>query len=311
MQISPFQNIIGAIRKKTPLALRHIIGPVLAYVLYIWNVSIWRDLERLEVVGIPETVGKVNRENLSVIRFGDGAVFLIDGGNTAFQPYQKQLAEKLESIIQAKDPRLLICIPGVFGRLDMFEPYAYWFNMHHVYRHAHEWKALTNPSQIYGDTNMTRPYLAYKDKKHAGAIFAQLFSIWEGKDVVLIEGAKSRLGVGNDMFAKTKSVKRILCPAENAFAAYDRIKREAEKSDTKALILISLGPAAKVLAYDLFKLGFRVLDIGHIDMEYEMYLQKATKQVKVRYKYFNEIHERNPEECTDPKYLSEIIATIA
>jgi len=71
-----------------------------------------------------------------------------------------------------------------------------------------------------------------------------------------------------------------------------------------------LGPAAKVLAYDLFKAGYRVIDIGHADMEYEMYIRKEPVQVKVRYKYFNELQERDPEECTDPEYLSQIIANI-
>jgi hypothetical protein len=67
-----------------------------------------------------------------------------------------------------------------------------------------------------------------------------------------------------------------------------------------------LGPAAKVLAYDLFLEGFRVFDIGHIDMEYEMYLKNEPKLTKVKYKYFNEINERNPEDCKDPEYLSQI-----
>ncbi len=157
---------------------------------------------------------------------------------------------------------------------------------------------------------MTRPYLAYKNKADCGKIFNQLFSLWTNKDVVLIEGEKSRLGVGNDMFDHAQSFKRILCPAENAFAKYDTIKNEVLKISKDKMILLSLGPTAKVLAYDLFVLGYRVIDIGHIDMEYEMFLRKETKQVKVKYKYFNEIHERNPEECTDPKYLSQIIATI-
>ena len=54
----------------------------------------------------------------------------------------------------------------------------------------------------------------------------------------------------------------------------------------------------------------RVLDIGHIDMEYEMFLRKQDKQVKVAHKYFNEINERNPIECTDEGYLSQIVAIV-
>ena len=112
------------------------------------------------------------------------------------------------------------------------------------------------------------------------------------------------------MFKAVASIRRILSPAENAYSKYNEILNEVLKCGKDKLILVSLGPAAKVLAYDLFLAGYRVIDIGHIDMEYEMYLRKEPIQAKVKYKYFNEIKERDPEECTDPEYLSQIIANI-
>src|SRR5205085_1536863 len=114
---------------------------------------------------------------------------------------------------------------------------------------------------------------------------------WDDKQVVLIEGSKSRLGVGNNMFKNAASLSRILGPAENAYSRHNEILAAAKKADKGKLILLSLGPAAKVLAYDLFKAGYRVVDICHVDMEYEMYLRKEPVQVKVKYKYFNEIKE--------------------
>jgi hypothetical protein len=101
-----------------------------------------------------------------------------------------------------------------------------------------------------------------------------------------------------------------LGPAENAYARLADIRQEALKISKDKLILLALGPAAKVLAYDLFMAGYRVIDIGHVDMEYEMYVRKQPIETKVRYKYFNEIHERNPEDCTHPEYLGQIIAKI-
>ena len=47
--------------------------------------------------------------------------------------------------------------------------------------------------------------------------------------VLLVEGEKSRLGVGNDLFENTGSVKRILCPSENAYEKYDEILKEILK----------------------------------------------------------------------------------
>ena len=310
MKKSLHQNLIQAIRQKTPLGMRHRIGPVVSYLIYKFNIYVRPNRKRPKVLSIEETIDTILKEKCSVIRYGDGEISLIDGTPIGFQNRTNELAMRLESIIQVKDPRLLICIPGFWEELEIFEGYAYWFNMHHLYRYGHIWKKLLSYDRVYGDTSMTRLYLAYKDKALAEYLFKKLFSIWEGKEVVLIEGAKSRLGVGNDMFKSTRSLGRILCPPENAYEKYEIIKTESLKTSKEKLILLSLGPTAKVLAYDLFQLGYRVIDIGHIDMEYEMFLRKQSKQTKVPYKYFNEINERNPEDCHDNKYLSQIIATI-
>ncbi len=305
------QIVIHKIREKTPLKIRQRIGPVLSYIIYFINIYLRKNRKRPRVLSINDTIDHVLKNELSVIRFGDGEITMLDGGSIGFQHHHPTLVSQLELIIQINNPKLLICVPGIWERLDNMEYYAYKFNMHHLYRHGHVWKNLLSYDQIYGDTNMTRPYLAYKNKAGCGQTFKKLFSIWTNKNVLLIEGAKSRLGVGNDMFDNTASMKRLLCPPENAYDKIDEIKSKAIASVSKdTLILLSLGPAAKVLAYDLFLLGYRVLDIGHIDMEYEMFLRKESKQTAVPYKYFNEIHARNPEDCLDPKYISQIVDTI-
>ena len=45
-----------------------------------------------------------------------------------------------------------------------------------------------------------------------------------------------------------------------------------QKLSKNKLILIALGPTATVLSYDLYKLGYHVIDIGHADIEYEWFL---------------------------------------
>ena len=41
-----------------------------------------------------------------------------------------------------------------------------------------------------------------------------------------MEGAYSRLGVGNDLFDGVQSLQRILCPTKDAFSAYHEILSE-------------------------------------------------------------------------------------
>ena len=88
------------------------------------------------------------------------------------------------------------------------------------------------------------------------------------------------MGVNNDLFDNVKSIKRILCPIVNAFNIYEKILQEALKIKKNKLILLALGPTASVLAYDLYHAGYQVLDIGHMDIEYEWFLRNATQAIK-------------------------------
>jgi len=129
---------------------------------------------------------------------------------------------------------------------------------------------------------------------------------------LIIEGEKSRLGVGNDLFNNAKSIKRILCPAVNAFNVYDKIISEAKKIDQSILILLAIGPTSTILAYDLYKLGYQAIDVGHIDIEYEWFLRKAKKRTQIYNKFVNEAlgNKFKIANVTDIKYYKEIISKI-
>lgn len=304
------QEIIQKVRNILPLGLRQKIGPYVAYMVYLFKVYVLVNRERPRVLSLGETLNIVKKENLSVIRFGDGEMSSIANHDLPFQKKDSRMAEKLLTVLKSNHEGLLICIPGIFEKLNHFTKTSFWFTLHHLFKYGHLWNEYLHHKKAYGDAFITRPYLTYKDKSACAQIFSKMISLWEDKEVVLIEGSKSRLGVGNDLFGKVKSLGRILCPPENAYSKYDQIKNEVLKVNKDKLILLSVGPTAKILAYDLFLLGYRVLDIGHIDMEYEMFLRKENGLVKVKYKYFNEIEEREPEECNSPEYLNQIIAKI-
>ena len=77
-----------------------------------------------------------------------------------------------------------------------------------------------------------------------------------------------------------------------------------------AWFLLALGPTATVLAYDLCKAGYRALDIGHLDICYELLLRGESHMVAIEGKYVNEACYRSPAPCTDLAYLSQIIAEV-
>lgn len=58
--------------------------------------------------------------------------------------------------------------------------------------------------KIYENACVTRVYMRYKDKTKKVKLFNLLKKIWEGQEIVFIEGEKTRLGIGNDLFENAK-----------------------------------------------------------------------------------------------------------
>ena len=76
--------------------------------------------------------------------------------------------------------------------------------------------------------------------------------------------------------------------------------------------MISLGPVASILSYDLCKMGYQALDIGHTDLEYEFYLRKYNSIQRIPYKYVNQAKDgkKNIQNITDQNYYKQILAKI-
>ena len=73
-----------------------------------------------------------------------------------------------------------------------------------------------------------------------------------------------------------------------------------------------LGPTAKILAYRLSRLGYRALDLGHIDLEYEWMKMGAEKKVLLRNKHTAEFNlDTEIELANDDEYLSQIVADLS
>lgn len=70
-------------------------------------------------------------------------------------------------------------------------------------------------------------------KEDSARWFHDMKGIWDNRDIVFIEGEKSRLGVGNDLFDNARSIRRILCPPRDAFERLEDIKQEACKVEKK------------------------------------------------------------------------------
>lgn len=286
------------------------------YVKVITTINLIRNLcykyfyKKPNVLNSEETIKYIMDNKCSVSRFGDGELYIIDGGKIGFQENNSILSNRLKEIIYSKDRNILVCIPDVFRKTSQFTYDAKSFWDKHLRNNRSKWCKSTNMENLYGDTNFTRFYIDLKDKSKVDKYIKYVKKIWDNRDIVFVEGQYSRLGYGNDLFDNGKSIKRILCPAENAFNKYNEILNSCLELDKTTLILIALGPTASVLAYDLAKNDYQAIDIGHIDIEYEWYRMGTTKKCAIKNKYVNETNNRNCQEITDSIYKNEIIKKI-
>ena len=278
---------------------------------------------KFNIASSEETIQKLYEPNVSIARFGDGELSYIEKIGLYFQPYNEELANRLKEILNSNVPNLLIGLPIALNpqNCELYEGFAkeYWVDW--LQKNEEKMEKLINPNKKYYSAQISRFYLDYKDKSNVANYVKMLKELWNDRDVVIVEGEKSRLGVGNDLFDNMRTIKRILCPPENAFLKYDSILEEIKKTSKNNLILLALGPTATVLAYDLHKLGYKAIDIGHVDIEYEWYLRKAKTKIKIESKYMGEQgvmgakaeseEERlNIKDIKDENYEKQIIARI-
>lgn len=242
---------------------------------------------RINIINSKDTIDLLVENNLSICRYGDGEFNLIKGKGNGFQPYNKELSVKLESILNSEQKNCTIGVPSVLngkGNIKL-KPWLLW---QHLIRSFFDILPRTN--EQYLDSLVTRPYMDYIEKQDSHYIFDKFKELFHEKKLLIVEGYNSRLGIGNDLFDGANSIRRILCPNINSFERYDEIIASVRKHRIDdEIVIIALGPTATVLAWELSKEDIRSLDLGHIDIEYEWYLSNAKGKQKISGKNVNEV----------------------
>ena len=267
----------------------------------------------LRIMNVDDTVDYIIKTNCSVARFGDGELHIaVEGCSIGFQDADNELKKRLRFILKNNYSSCLLCIPSPINDDSYMNKDAQNVWREDLKINRFYWRILINKSVTYGDTQFTRPYIDYSDKSKSLLRFNRIKEIWVKKRILLIEGSQSKLGVNNDLFKDVIEIKRILCPSRNAFSCYEKIIKAVKTFSKEYLILIALGPTATVLAYDLSLLGYRALDIGHLDIEYEWCKLGVNEKVAVKGKYTNEINHHYVESNKqyDQNYESQIVLRI-
>jgi glycosyltransferase family protein len=271
---------------------------------------------KINVLSKEESLEFFIQNKISISRFGDGEIRLVNGEDIEFQKSSYELSQRLKEVLTSDFGGYAICVSGVFNSLKLYTKAESYFWNKHLSSYRKIWMNYLKPSKTYLNTFITRPYIGYKDKTDCEAYFSRIKTVWDKKKVLIVEGEQTRFGISNALLDNAHSIHRILGPSVNAFSKYVELLENSIKFCNKAkdetVVLIALGPTATVMAYDLAKIGIQGIDIGHLDIEYEWFLMGATSKVRVKGKYTNEaVYDKSQiENCVDTVYKNQIVKQI-
>lgn len=205
-----------------------------------------------------ETVELAIKKKKSIIRLGDGEFNVIAGKGVSYQQKNEKLREDICSLIEeyinSEDSKFILCMPGEFlypnGIKLKYKQVVSWAFSRYYFKKNYD------TSVIYGDA-----FLFAKGNE-------QIYSLlWRGNHVKHIVFAHNNKSYG-EKFKKVykKNTTFIQVPSRDAYDAIDDIEMRIVDSVTApkdSLILLSIGPCAKVLVKRLADRGYWAIDTGH------------------------------------------------
>lgn len=268
-----------------------------------------------------EVVDKIISEKKSLARFGDGEwLWILNEKFESYQESSEELSNKLIDVLKSKNPNLILGLTNVFDETNL-NKYVLSSRVHFINFIVKYFPTVfqyIDNTNIYADALISRCYIDYKNKQNAKERYSNIKRIWENKDILIVEGSKTKMGIGNDLLSNAKSIKRIVCPANNAFNKYNEIFETVKEYGKNKTILMALGPTATILAHDICTLNttenieYQAIDLGHLDIEYEWYIKGAKKREAIEGKFVNEVRNKDFSniEKSNNEYKDSIIKTI-
>lgn len=227
-----------------------------------------------------ETAQLLLHTNKSFIRFGDSELLLMTGGSEPFQAYDSALAQKLSEAFADDDSNLMIGLYDTFSGyplwrkgytdwwLDTQFKYRQWILNHALFDRQYFSAMLTSTYIHTYQTNCILLPLLYQTMRE----------IWRDKDVVLVKGDNKQI-FQYDIYDTAKTQTIYLTPRYQAWKEYSSLKQRLMKEDPRKLFILTAGPVARVLSYDLCKAGRRALDLGHLAKDYSLFMEKKNPDV--------------------------------
>ena len=221
-------------------------------------------------LSIFDTLDLIEKENFSLVRFGDGEIkCMVTTKGCFFQEHNSHLMQELRDLCEKDTDGLLVCFPSLLIENEFWR--NFWSNFWPLTKFY-----LKN--NILGDAMITRPevFLNY------GEIAIKKWKkIWDNKKVCFITGENSRFNHNHMLFDNIRDYKIIHGKSINSYFQIDEILNNCLTLKDIDIFLIALGPTGTVLGARLHKQGKRALDIGHLNNSYDTVYSNAPMPEKI------------------------------
>ncbi len=223
-------------------------------------ISYYKDVHFLDYKA---TLEALLTDNKSIVRFGDELFDMLLGIGLYFndwrQRYDPALAARLREIVSSREDRLLICFNPEFILKSKREFRAMGItDQHHFWTHSRVYlKDHIHIDQVYGRS------LTFHPRYNPDLPYERVIAHLKQKHLIIVTSGIDRFA-GRSLGLTTDYVE---APSSDAWDQYDRMLKEVRLTarsydKDKTLIMASLGPAAKVMVYDLTKMGYVAWDTG-------------------------------------------------
>ena len=230
-----------------------------------------KNLDFPQIQNIEHTIEMLQNSNNSLCRFGDGELSLIAGQDIPLQKASPLLSQRLKEVLSSSIDNLQIAIPRVvYGSKVGVNDHSKKFWRIHGKNFRQQIEKYIDLEKQYYSAEVTLAYALYQSYDFE-QYFSNLRDIWNDKDIVLVCGKNVFDQIKFNIFNNAKSTENIHIANINSFDNYDYILKECLKMNKNALFIAIAGPTAKILAYDLTKKGYRILDLGHIAKSYDWF----------------------------------------
>lgn len=231
-------------------------------VRYVFRYAVSIKPGKLNALNYRDTIGLISENKLSLIRWGDGETSVLLGYDIAYQVSTAELRNKMREIITTYNNRgiesgYLLAMPLKYLFYDGFTLFneklcKYWVHTRYLF------KTSLNKNNKYGDAFLFSEGMNQYYEK-----------IWENAShIIFVHSGLNYYKKFCSTYKKNTFFVEI--PEKNCFGRYKEIEEEivniieANRLDTKkTYVLISAGPAAKVIVFDLAQKGLICIDTGH------------------------------------------------